>query len=278
MTVHDVPLGMRLKEQAGWNQTEADWRRCLALQPDGCFVAECDGLAVGTVTTCIFGPIAWIAMVLVDVSFRGQGIGRALLDCALEFLDGRGVPSVRLDATPLGRPLYEKLGFVEEYTLTRYEGISSAAGTPANPPHKIALGAVRPEHLERVISLDREVTGTDRTTLLRSLFAEMPEAWRMAVRGDELLGYSAARAGSRARQIGPCLATTEVGPLLLSGAWRSYPGERVFVDVPVDNHAAVATVEEVGLVPQRPLYRMCRGPRPQERIEQLWASFGPEKG
>ena len=100
----------------------------------------------------------------------------------------------------------------------------------------------------------------------------------MVVRGDELLGCSAARGGSRARQIGPCLATAESGPLLLADAWRSYPGERVFVDVPVDNRTAVATVEQVGLVPLRPLYRMCRGPRPHERIEQLWASFGPEKG
>jgi GNAT superfamily N-acetyltransferase len=277
MTASDLPLGMRLKEQAGWNQTEADWRRCLALQPDGCFVAEREGLGVGTVTTCIFGPVAWVAMVLVDVAVRGQGIGRALLDRALAFLDGQGVPSVRLDATPLGRPLYEKLGFVEEYTLTRYDGISPA-GTLSDTPNKIVLRAVSPEDQERVIAFDRDVTGTDRAALLRSLFAETPEAWRMVVRGDELLGCSAARGGSRARQIGPCLATAEAGPLLLADAWRSYADERVFVDVPKDNRAAVTTVERAGLVAQRPLYRMCRGPRPHESIEQVWASFGPEKG
>ena len=59
MTPRDVPLGMRLKQQAGWNQTEVDWRRCLELQPDGCFVAEVEGVPVGTVTTCIFGSVAW---------------------------------------------------------------------------------------------------------------------------------------------------------------------------------------------------------------------------
>jgi len=31
----DVPLGMRLKDQAGWNQTEADWHRFLFLEPEG---------------------------------------------------------------------------------------------------------------------------------------------------------------------------------------------------------------------------------------------------
>ena len=40
MTAEDVPLGMRLRGQARFNQTEADWRRFLDLEPDGCFVAE----------------------------------------------------------------------------------------------------------------------------------------------------------------------------------------------------------------------------------------------
>src|SRR5215470_13964397 len=103
MTVDDIPLGMRLKEQAGWNQTEADWRRFLDLEPEGCFVAELDSVPAGTTLTCTFGPVAWIAMVLVDAALRGRGIGKALMVHALDFLDRRGVRTVRLDATPLGQ-------------------------------------------------------------------------------------------------------------------------------------------------------------------------------
>src|SRR5262249_31790482 len=91
MTIADLPLGMRLKTQANWNQVEAGWRRFLALEPDGCFVAELDGVPVGTTTTCIFGDVAWIAAVLVDESLRGKGIGRALMEHALAFLDARGI-------------------------------------------------------------------------------------------------------------------------------------------------------------------------------------------
>jgi hypothetical protein len=43
LTAADLPLGLHLSRQAGWNQTPDDWRRCLELQPEGCFVAECDG-------------------------------------------------------------------------------------------------------------------------------------------------------------------------------------------------------------------------------------------
>jgi GNAT superfamily N-acetyltransferase len=278
MTSDDVPLGMRLRQQAGWNQTEADWRRCLELQPDGCFVAEVEGVPVGTVTTCIFGSVAWIAMVLVDVAMRGRGIGRGLLNGALAFLDARGIASVRLDATPLGRPLYQSLGFVEEYTLIRHEGVLSNAKPAAKSSEEIVVRALPASHLEHALQLDRQITNTDRQTLLCRLFAESPEEWYLAVRGDEVLGYAGARAGSRAWQIGPCMATSGGGPLLLADAWQRHAGQNVFVDVPADNHAAITSVQAAGLVPQRPLYRMGRGTRVPERVEHLWTSFGPEKG
>ena len=43
MTPADVAAGMRLKDAAGWNQTEDDWRRFLQANPEGCFVAEWNG-------------------------------------------------------------------------------------------------------------------------------------------------------------------------------------------------------------------------------------------
>ena len=72
LTAADLPLGLRLCGAAGWNQTEADWRRFLDLQPDGCFVAELDGASVGTTTTCVFSRVAWVAMALVAEAVRGQ--------------------------------------------------------------------------------------------------------------------------------------------------------------------------------------------------------------
>src|SRR5919112_846030 len=97
MTAADLADGMRLKAEAGWNQVEADWRRFLALGGEGCFVAERDGRVVGSVTTCQFGSIGWVAMLLVEKAHRGEGIGRGLLLRALEHLEGRGARSVRLD-------------------------------------------------------------------------------------------------------------------------------------------------------------------------------------
>ena len=117
MTGRDVPLGMALTDRAGWNQTEADWLRFLALEPEGCFVAEWDGRPVGTTVTTVLGAVGWIAMVLVDEVVRGRGFGTRLVEHAVHISGTPSIPTVRLDATALGRPVYVKLGFEPEYEV-----------------------------------------------------------------------------------------------------------------------------------------------------------------
>jgi GNAT superfamily N-acetyltransferase len=272
MNAADIPLGMRLKEQAGWNQTEADWRRFLYLEPDGCFVVEWAGTAVGTTTTCRFGHVAWIAMVLVDSSVRGQGIGKALMNEALRFLDAAGIRSVRLDATPLGQPLYERLGFAVQFQLTRFEGVP-LGHEPVDGVEKASL-----EGLNRLVEFDAVATATDRRRLVESLFAEQPDAMRFVERGGKIAGYIAVRRGSRAVQLGPCIADAVAGPLLLTDACRRHRSEHVYMDVPVDNKQATEFAAGLGLTTQRRLTRMCRGPNVQEDLQRLWTSSGPEKG
>jgi ribosomal protein S18 acetylase RimI-like enzyme len=273
MTGADIPAGMQLKEQAGWNQVEADWKRLLGLQPDGCFLAELDGAPAGTVTTCRFGPVAWVAMMLVDPACRRRGIGRALMCHALDALDAHGVQSVRLDATPLGQPLYESLGFTAEATLARFEGnLPAVVGTAG--PGGVQFGA----NLDELTAFDRAVTATDRGRLLRRLAHEHPASLRTVRDGDALAGFLMSRPGSRARQIGPCLAGANAGAILFDDARRRYAGEAVVIDIPSVHERATDLARSWGLAASRLLMRMGRGPRVEEDLARLWASAGPEKG
>ena len=273
MTRLDVPLGMRLKDQAGWNQTEDDWRRFLDLEPGGCFVAMKEGSPVGTVAAFVFGSIGWIAMVLVDKPARHQGIGRRLLEHALEYLDARGVRTARLDATALGRPIYERLGFVAEYELLRMQGVARATAAHSN------VRALLPERLADLLELDRKVTATERGRLLEALYQEAPDAMRTFVADRCLLGYVTIRHGARATQLGPGVALTdEAGRALIADALSRCREQAAFIDVPVDNRAAMACAESHGLVVQRPFIRMRRGDPVDDDPTRLWASSGPEKG
>lgn len=276
MTAADIPLGMRLKQEAGWNQTLTDWQRFLAIDPDGSFVASVDGVDLGTVATFRFGDIAWIAMVLVDVRSRGQGVGTALMTHALKHLEQAGVKSVRLDATPLGKPVYLKLGFVEQFELTRYAGTLTAmfASTHAGAAEPIAAS----DH-EAIYQLDREVMQTDRKQLLEALLADESAHASVVKDGDHVLGFCLSRPGANAAFIGPCIALThEAGLTLLHNAAQPLAGKPVLIDIPVDHVAATQWAREMGLTPQRPLTRMTLGTPVLEKVKHLWASSGPEKG
>src|SRR6185436_14043087 len=108
LTRDDLPFADSVRALAGWNQTIADWERFLTAEPDGCFLAEWNGVPAGTATTMVYGlALAWIGMVLVHPDHRRRGIGRALLVRCIEHLRGRGVRGIKLDATPAGKEVYD---------------------------------------------------------------------------------------------------------------------------------------------------------------------------
>src|SRR5207248_3510720 len=136
---------------------------------------------------------------------------------ALEFLDARQVQSVRLDATPLGRPLYERLGFVEQFEVARYEG-----RLPHRAPLVDGVETASAEQWPELLALDGSITNTERGRLLERLFAEYPQDVRLVRRSASVTGFRASRPGARATQLGPCLGSGEAGPLLLSDAFARH--------------------------------------------------------
>jgi GNAT superfamily N-acetyltransferase len=279
MTMDDVALGLRLTRQAGWNQLESDWRRFLNLGPEGCFVAELDGHPVGTTMTFVSDRVAWVAMVLVEEGSRGKGIGTALLKHALNYLDAYKIKTVRLDATHLGQPIYEKLGFMPEYELVRFEGVVPTGLKTQDSRLKHQVLGLESEVVGlSLIEFDRQVTGENRAKMLGALFKEFPQSVRVLMRGDRVEGFVTMRPGRNAIQIGPCVATEEAGLVLLSDALSRCVGKSVFVDVPTDNIHAVKVAEASELVIQRHFLRMYRGERVKDNVRAIWASSGPEKG
>lgn len=275
----DVPFGMQLVQQAGWNQLEADWHRALALHPQGCFLAEqpeggvaAAGTPVGTVTTCIFDSVAWIAMVLVDASARNQGVGRKLMEHAIAHLDDRGVVTQRLDATVLGKGLYQKLGFEEEYEVIRMKGV----GKSINGMDAEAMRWSADTRDGPILDLDFHITGTRRDAFLHLLAAE--NIFFYALFDDEL-AYAGSRKGRNAVQLGPAVASTpEAGMQLCDAMLHHLNGMPVFVDIPAPNKAALRWAKASGLEEQRRFVRMYRGEKIKDYPESIWASSGPEKG
>jgi len=274
MTLADIPAGMRLKEAARWNQTGEDWRRFLRADSEGCFVAEWNGQVMGTVTTIIYEDrFAWVGMVLVDPGFRGRGIGSALLVHAMDYLDATKIPCVKLDATPQGRGLYQRLGFVPEYEIERH---ILERGSAAARPDQVR----RMEDIRSVLGMDRDVFGADRRVLLSSVASDAPEFVITAQEGHSLSGYALGRRGSRADHLGPWVACSEaVARDILERFLHCSGRNTIFVDVVKDNPWAPALLAEKRFKFSRPLTRMWRGENAHPgRPDLLCAILGPEFG
>jgi hypothetical protein len=65
---------------------------------------------------------------------------------------------------------------------------------------------------------------------------------------------------------------------LLLDAARRFAGQRVYMDVPIDNANAIKLMTDLGFTEERRFLRMGRGSRVTERLDLFWGSFGPEKG
>lgn len=250
MTTADIGEALQLSLAAGWNQTEADWRRLLELDPDGCFSLRCDGRLVATTTLVCYGTrLAWIGMVLTQANYQRRGFARQLIAAALHLADERGIQTVKLDATEQGAPLYESAGFRAEQIVERWScnGDPAASGTAP----KFALD----------YELDEQAFGADRSALLRSL-SELPY-----------------RAGYRASYLGPCIAREKsIAREVIAPCLQNISAAKWFWDLLPENRAAVQLAMEFGFAPQRRLIRMVRGAPLNSRTDWTYAIAGFELG
>jgi len=271
----DLSGAMRLKEAAGWNQTEADWRRLLRLGPRGCFAGTVGGELVATTTTTSYGrALAWVGMVLVDPEFRRRGFATALVRAALDNLEAEGVEAVKLDATPEGAPVYAGLGFEAELLIERW---ARAQASESRPPDDYA-----PTQLDgRVFDFDRRAFGADRSELLKALAGDAcPKPSLRDGGGGRLRGYALARRGSRAHYVGPVVAEdVEAATFLLDDLLGRLGAGPVYVDLNTTFEGSAGLLAARGFVRQRELIRMRRGMKTSAGTSPgIFATAGPEVG
>jgi GNAT superfamily N-acetyltransferase len=123
-----------------------------------------DNKIIGTGTTINLEYTAWLAHIIVDMSFRGRGIGFQLVDELIRICGRQNEKSILLTATQLGEPLYKKHGFrpVSDYIFfTRQK--------PWNPyPVSLSIIPYVSRYNAEIYEMDRKITGENRVKILRT--------------------------------------------------------------------------------------------------------------
>jgi ribosomal protein S18 acetylase RimI-like enzyme len=207
------------------------------LQPDGVFLASRNGIPAGIVASIIYPTYAYVGLMGIHQGFQRQGIGMALMEHLLTWMGEQKVPLVKLDASPAGQPLYEKLGFVpldEVYVFQRQVGHLDAERPKG-------IGLITPLHLDLIAISDTQAFGTDRSWLLCALLELYPERAFMSLdERKQVNGYLIAQT----QRIGPWIMNEsgDAEQLLLAALSLPFNGA-VSVVTPAENVDAVSLLK-----------------------------------
>jgi GNAT superfamily N-acetyltransferase len=250
----DIADCKMLSDAEGWNQTDKEWKLLVGNPQNVCLLAENGREIIGTATAMNYsGKVAWIGMVLVDKSFRGRGVGKMLISNVLNRLNS--FISVKLDATPTGQPLYEKLGFNNEYLIHRMTTLSLDNSQPFHS--SITPEPVLISDIPEITAFDGSIFGAERTSLVKSLINKNPENSWCIKRNVKITAFALGRKGARYMQIGPVFApTTEEAIVLISHILVKHTGQPVVVDVHADKIELIAWLNKIGFIRQRDFVRM----------------------
>ncbi|WP_454701950.1 GNAT family N-acetyltransferase [Agrobacterium burrii] len=218
-----LDAAVELSRQAGWPHRKEDWALVLSLSKG--FVAVENGRVVGTAMATLLGETcASVNMVIVDETMRGRGLGRQLMNAALDAAENR---ECRLTATADGLPLYEKLGFAACGEVLQHQGIPVATDKPAG----VAWAeTIVPAELA---TLDAQAFGADRA----ALFTQLADRARFAVVKEQgvITGFVGLRAFGRGEVIGPVVAeNAEIARDLIAFVLSERPSAFLRVDTTAD--------------------------------------------
>jgi hypothetical protein len=185
-----------------------------------------------------------------------------------------GTP-IRLDATPLGRPLYRRFGFEDEDRLTRHvaDPPSRAGPTPDQGAYRVR--SLAPADLPAVTALDDRIFGAQRRMLLEWAL-ESAGQYAQVIDTDAGAQYCFGRPGRLFDQIGPVVAAGDDTAIALVSASLLAAGTRAVVVDAFDRHSGfTGWLRSRGFNASRPLFRMRRERAQRVSADERSGAKGP---
>jgi GNAT superfamily N-acetyltransferase len=127
VTFDDAVLACLAFDEYG-GAPETTMRQFLRTLPRASLLAAVDrrGAVHATSGSGVFGDDAVVISVTTDPAWRGRGVATAMTAAALQAARANGATRASLDATPLGEPIYRRLGFDHAGGIRRFLPTNSA--------------------------------------------------------------------------------------------------------------------------------------------------------
>jgi GNAT superfamily N-acetyltransferase len=252
LAAHHLPAAQVLSRAVGWAHRLDDWQFAHAIGHG--LAATSGGQLAGTAMWWVYGgKVARIGLVIVDPTLQRSGIGRALM---LGMLERISVPSVMLNATVPGEPLYQRLGFEGIGSIVQHQGTPAAAPSVALRAHE-RIRPLEQSDLAHAVQFDAEASGGERAHVIAALF----ESGQGIVLDDanSVAGFAFTRRSGRGHTIGPVVARdVTAAKALIANQISRHAGTFMRIDVP-GGCGLSGWLEASGLVKVDEVVTMVRG-------------------
>ncbi len=259
LTRAEIEAAVAWAGREGWNPGQSDAQCFAAQDPQGFFGAFLDGQMVACISVVTYGEaFAFLGFYIVAPEHRGQGIGFALWQFALEHAGHR---TVGLDGVVDQQENYRRSGFDLAWRNIRFGGVP-VTGMKASDDFTLTwLDGLTSD----VAWLDSRVFPAARPTFWQEWLSAPGHVSIAAYDEGQICAFGTLRRCESGGKIGPLVATSRAAAVaVLGGLLRDWPaGEEVFLDVPEPNSAAVELARDLGLSPVFETARMYRGRKPE---------------
>lgn len=216
---------------------------------------EEDGRPVAVGASIFHGDTVWLACIITHAEHRNKGLGAAITKHLIEHVDRNRYPTICLDATEFGYPVYLKQGFEVEgqYAHLRREDILPKRQQSTN------IQPFTENFRDAAYALDRMVSGEDRRGVMAEFLA------------DALIYV-----GSNGDLQGVYLPSWSDGPIIAASDEAGFAlihlraAARPVAILPMGNTAALKYLHEAGYNMYRTSRRMILGPRRVWHPERLY--------
>ena len=251
--VHLQPEGWPDIRDAFKNYLDYDFCMPVAIKKDRQIVA--------TGTAIEYNNTGWLAHIIVADNERGKGLGKQIVKYLYDYLISKTKNSILLMASPAGRPLYLKSGFMDVTEYIRYK-------KPEESPTKnISEAPVLNEYdKSEILKLDRIISGEDR----RNYLSLRLDKGYCTKRGKTITGYYLPRCGE-----GVVAAVDYEAAEELMSIRSEFANQAV---VPLVNKAACSYYEKAGYGSSVIVTRMFAGKNLVWKADSVYNRIGGNWG
>lgn len=242
-------------EPEGWGDIRP--RFSYFLKSDFCkpIKIEENGQPVAVGTSIFHGDTVWFACIITHAEHRNKGLGAAITRHLIESVDRSRYPTISLDATEFGYPVYLKQGFEVE---GQYAHLKRENSLPERP-HSPHIQPFTEHYRDAAYALDRMVSGGDRRGVMAEFLAD---AFVYIGPNGDLQGVYLPTWSD-----GPIIAASdEAGFALMELRTLT----RLVAILPVGNTAGLKYLQENGYNMYKTSRRMILGPRRVWHPERLY--------